>query len=204
MAVDVDTTHGEVSEGPADAEGADLRDATLTNVNDAKAEKAEPGRKSGVRLALELGLIAALALGCLAGWLGFRAYESQQAKEQRELFLQVGRQGALNLTTISYTEAEADVQRVIDSATGTFRSDFQKRSPAFIDVVKRAQSKSEGTITQAGLESADQSHAEVLVAVSVKTTLAGAPEQEPRAWRMRITVQKDGDAAKISNVAFVP
>jgi Mce-associated membrane protein len=42
-----------------------------------------------------------------------------------------------------------------------------------------------------------------LVAVAVKTSTAGAPEQDPRAWRMRITVQKDGDQAKVSNVEFV-
>lgn len=204
MAVDVDTADGEVSEDAADGEAAGGVDVKPGNIDDAKVDKAEPRRGSGVRLALEIGLIATLALGCLAGWLGIRAYESQQAKQQRQLFLQVGRQGALNLTTISYTEAETDVQRILDSSTGDFRTDFQKRSPAFIDVVKRAQSKSEGAITQAGLESTDQSHAVVLVAVSVKTTLAGASEQEPRAWRMRITVQKDGDGAKVSNVAFVP
>jgi Mce-associated membrane protein len=29
-------------------------------------------------------------------------------------------------------------------------------------------------------------------------------EQRPRAWRMRIDVQKIGDQAKVSNVQFVP
>jgi len=43
-----------------------------------------------------------------------------------------------------------------------------------------------------------------LVAVTVKTSNAGAPEQAPRAWRMRISVQKVGDEAKVSNVEFVP
>jgi Mce-associated membrane protein len=38
----------------------------------------------------------------------------------------------------------------------------------------------------------------------VKTSNAGAAQQEPRAWRMRITVQKVGDDAKVSQVEFVP
>jgi Mce-associated membrane protein len=39
----------------------------------------------------------------------------------------------------------------------------------------------------------------------VKTSNAGAPEQGPRAWRMRITVEKTGDnEAKVANVEFVP
>jgi Mce-associated membrane protein len=43
-----------------------------------------------------------------------------------------------------------------------------------------------------------------LVAVTVKTSNAGAPEQAPRAWRMRISVKTVGDEAKVSDVKFVP
>ncbi len=71
-------------------------------------------------------------------------------------------------------------------------------------MVKQAQSKSEGTIAEAGLESSSEREAQVLVAVSVRTTNAGAPEQEPRAWRMRLLVEQVGDEAKVSNVEFVP
>src|SRR5262249_12015160 len=138
------------------------------------------------------------------GWLGYRAYESRQAQAQRSLFLEVGRQSALNLTTISYTEADADVQRILNSATAPFHDDFQKRSQPFVEVVKQAQSTSVGTITEAGLQSTDGDHGDVLVAVSVKTSTAGAPEQQPRAWRMRISVQKTDDGGKVSNVEFVP
>ena len=52
--------------------------------------------------------------------------------------------------------------------------------------------------------SESENGAEVLVAVTVKTSNAGVPEQAPRAWRMRITVEKVGDQAKVSNVRFVP
>ena len=51
---------------------------------------------------------------------------------------------------------------------------------------------------------ASDNEAQVLVAVTVTTSNVGAPEQEPRAWRMRLTVQKVGDDAKVSNVEFVP
>jgi Mce-associated membrane protein len=161
-------------------------------------------RRSGTRLAFMVGLVAVLTLGGLGSWLGFRAYEHDRAEEQRNLFIQVGRQAAVNLTTISHTQAEADVQRILDSATGVFHDDFQQRSGAFIEVVKKAQSKSVGTITEAGLESEEDTVGQVIVAVSVKTSNAGAPEQEPRSWRMRIGVQRIGDDAKVSSVEFVP
>ena len=170
---------------------------------DEEAAPAKP-RMSHLRLATIVGLVLVVALAGLTGWLGFRTYQSHQADEQRNLFLQVGRQGALNLTTIDWQQADANVQRILDSATGTFYDDFQKRAQPFVEVVKQAQSKSVGTIAEAGLESESDNGAQVLVAVTVKTSNAGAPEQAPRAWRMRISVQKVGDEAKVSNVEFVP
>jgi Mce-associated membrane protein len=159
---------------------------------------------SHVRLALIAGLVLVLALGGLTGWLGFRAYQSHQVDAQRKVFLQVGRQGAMNLTTIDFQHADDDVKRILDSATGTFYDDFQQRAQPFTEVVKQVRSKSVGTVTEAGLESESADEAEVLVAVAVHTTIEGQPEQQPRAWRMRILVQKVGDDTKVSNVEFVP
>jgi len=225
MAVDADAADGELSastgstpsggttENPSES-AQEATDETSTADDEAdaedhdgaEAEAAAPAKRSisDVRLGLVLGLVIVLALVGLVGWLGYRTYQSQQAEAQRRLFLEVGRQGALNLTTISYTEVDADVQRILDGSTGTFYDDFQKRSQPFIDIVKQAQSKTVGTITEAGLESVQGDSAQVLVALSVKTSNAGAAEQEPRGWRMRIDVQKVGDGAKVSNVEFVP
>jgi Mce-associated membrane protein len=160
-------------------------------------------RRSPVRIAAALGITMCVVMAGLVGWLGFRAYQSHRADEQRKVFLQVGRQAALNLTTIDFQEADSDVQRILDSATGTFHDDFEKRVQPFIDTVKQAQSKSVGTVTEAGLESESDNDAQVLVAVAVKTSNVGVAEQQPRAWRMRISVQKVGDQAKVSNVEFV-
>jgi Mce-associated membrane protein len=122
-------------------------------------------RVSPARLAAISSLLVVVVLAGLTGWLGVRTYQSDQAGEQHKLFLQVGWQAALNLTTIDWQEADRDVQRILDSATGTFHDDFQQRSQPFVDVVKRAQSKSVGTITEAGLESESGNDAQVLVAV---------------------------------------
>lgn len=167
------------------------------------AEDTAP-RMSHVRLATIVGLVVVLALGGLVGWLSFRAYQSHQLDTQRKVFLQVGRQGALNLTTIDYQHVDDDVKRILDSATGKFYDDFQQRSQPFTEVVKQVKSKSVGTVTEAGLESESDDGAQLLVAVAVNTTVEGQPEQQPRAWRMRILVQKVGEDTKVSNVEFVP
>jgi Mce-associated membrane protein len=204
MAVDADPASRELMELTTSLVTEDESLAASTAESDiSDDEVVDAPLTSGTPLALAIGVIVVVGLAALTGWLGFRTYQSQEADAQRSLFLEVGRQGALNLTTINYTQAEADVARILDSATGTFHDDFQKRSQPFIEVVKQAQSKTEGTVTAAGLESVNGDSAQVLVAVSVKTTNAGAPEQQPPAWRMRIDVQKVNDGVKVSNVGFV-
>ncbi len=201
MAVDADTSADELSEPPPDQPHVESIDAT-TDPDEGITDTADPSRN--VRLAIRVGLAIVVALAGLAGWLGYQMHQSHQAEQQRNLFVEVARQGALNLTTINYTQVGADVQRVLDSATGTFYDDFKKRSQPFIEVVKQAQSNSEGSIVDAGLESETGDQAKVLVAVNVNTSVAGAADSQPRAWRMRISVQKVGDGAKVSNVEFVP
>jgi Mce-associated membrane protein len=160
--------------------------------------------QSPVRLALSAGLIIVAALGGLVGWLGVQARDALAAQQQSEQFVQAGRQAALNLTTIDWHHIDSDVARILGSATGTFFDDFSKRSQPFIDAVKQSQSVSVGTVTAAGLESATADAAKVLVAVSVKTSNAGAAEQQPRSWRMQMSVQQVDGQPKITDVEFVP
>jgi Mce-associated membrane protein len=175
---------------------------------DIDADATPPGgrgaRITGIRLAVAVEVAAIAALGALGGWLGVNDYRLHQSSQQRAQFVRVGRQDALNLTTISYTDADRAVQRILDSATGAFHDDFQRRSGPFVDVVKQTQSTTVGTVTEAGVESAENDRARVLVAVSVTTTSPVQPAQPPHMWRMRITLEKVGGGAKMSDVAFVP
>jgi Mce-associated membrane protein len=202
VATDSELAHEDDAEIDIDIEDFESESAA----DDAAGEATPPSRKPiapSLRVTL-FGVAMVVVLAGLVGWLGFRAHQSQQTQAQRSQFLQVARQGALNLTTIDWQHAEADVHRILDGATGEFYDDFAKRSQPFIEVLKKAQAKTVGTITEAGLESQTADSAQALVAVSVQTSNAGEPEQVPRAWRMRIDVQKVGDQVKVSNVGFVP
>ncbi|OBK98175.1 Mce protein [Mycobacterium sp. 1165178.9] len=161
------------------------------------------GRLSRTGSALVASGLIVAALAGLSGWLGYRAYQKHEDQARQNLYVATARQGAVNLTTINYTQVDADVQRILDLATGAFRDDFEQRAKPFEEVVKAAQSKSEGTVTDAGLESQRGDSAQVLVAVAVKSRTAGG-EEAPREWRMRIEVRSVGDDAKVANVVFVP
>lgn len=158
---------------------------------------------SPIGIALAFGLAVSLVLAGVCGWLGYRAYQARAADQSRQLLIEVGKQGAINLTTIDYAHAEVDVKRILDSATGQFYDEFSSRSGPFVDVVQKAQSKSSGTVTEAGLESMSSDEGQVLVAVTVITTTGGAADLQPRYWRMRLTVRKVDDSAKIAKVDFV-
>lgn len=157
-----------------------------------------------VRKAVVCGLAMLVSVTGLVGWLGYRDYKSTEAAQQRAQFISVGRQEALNLTTIDYQHGQADVRRILDSATGRFYDEFSAHAQPFVDVVTKAQSKSVGGITEAGLESQSGTEAQVVVAVRVNTTTAGVPDPKPRAWRMRLTVQRTAGGMKVSKVGFVP
>ena len=159
---------------------------------------------SPVRLAITVGLTALVALTAVSGWLGYSAYQEKKAAHLRQELVQVARQGAVNLTSIDFEHVDADVKRILDSSTGEFLDEFNSRSGPFIEVVKKVQSKSVGTVTAAGIESVNGQEGQVLVAVTVKTSTKGVPDEQPRYWRMRMTVAKQGADAKVSKVAFVP
>ncbi|MGX9671570.1 mammalian cell entry protein [Mycobacterium sp. HM-7] len=206
MAKHDDAAAGELIEGGGvavlDPDTDDLDTTDGAGADEPVAEPAKP--KSVRRLAAVSGLILVVALSALVGWQVVRTHRATQIDERQSQIVQAARQGALNLTTIDWQHADADVQRILDSATGDFYDDFAKRSAPFIKVVKEAKSTSTGSITEAGLESESGDSAQVLVAVAVKTSNVGAQAQEPREWRMRLAVQKVGDVMKVSNVEFVP
>lgn len=187
---------------PADDEPTHQAGPTHRADDTAKARAWE--RFSGLRGAAAIGVGAVIALSAVAAWLGYHDIENRNAARQHSAWIDAARQGAVNLTTIDYTNVDAAIKKILDCSTGTFREDFQKRSQPFIDVVKQAQSKTTGTVTSAAVESSTADHARVLVTVAVKTSSAGTPEQDPRAWRMRMDVEKSGTGVAVSNVEFVP
>ncbi|VEG52601.1 conserved Mce associated membrane protein [Mycolicibacterium aurum] len=156
------------------------------------------------RVALLFGLVALAVVAAVGGWLTNAYHHQHVADQQYATYLQTARQGALNLTTIDWQHADTDIARILDSSTGQFRDDFSARAEDFTTVVKQTQSRTEGTIVDAGIESEMPSGAKVLVAVNVKSTQGNQPEQRSRGWRMRILVERDGDSAKVANVEFVP
>jgi Mce-associated membrane protein len=161
-----------------------------------------PAQVDGI--ALIAGLVVGVVLAGLVGWLGFRAYEAHNLDAQRNLFVHAASQGAANLLTVDYQHADADAQRILDSATGKFYASFARRKQSYIDDAKRTRSQLVATVTDAGLASRNGDQGVVLVAATVKSSDPAQTHQEPHFWRIRVTVRQTGDVGKVSDVVFVP
>ena len=144
MQVELDTDvalEDEVIECASEADSAQLADAS----DDPATKPKKP--RSKLRFAALVCIAAIVGLAGLAGWFEYRVQQAHQAQAQRDRLVAAARQGALNLTTIDWQKADADVKRILDGATGQFHDDFAARSKPFVDVVKQAKSSSVGTIS---------------------------------------------------------
>lgn len=161
---------------------------------------AAPQRDKRVMVALVVGVLVVGVLGALVAWLGQRELQLRRDDALHEMYLTAGKQVAVNLTTIDYRHVDDDIKRALDTSTGAYFDDFKQRSAAVVDSVKQQQSASVGTVTEAGVESANGTSGVVLVAVKVHTEVGSGPPQRDRYWRVRLTMQKVGDNAKVSKV----
>lgn len=204
MAVDV-AAPDQLNRASDDPDIVEAAEACHTEESDEGARRRRWRRQLPSTLMLGLIFIVVVIVICggLAGWFGYQTLQAREVSRTNDMLLQVGRQAAINLTTIDAATVDADIRRVIDSSVDPFAAEFSKKSASFADVVRLAQSKSEGRVTEAAIESTRDDTAEVLVALSVTTSMKGVPEGQPRLWRMRISVKKTGDTAKVANVGFV-
>jgi len=126
-----------------------------------------------------------------------------QERQRSAAFAAAARQGIINLTSLDFNRAKEDVQRVLDSATGQFRDDFQKRAEDFTSVVKDSKVVTQGSVAATAIESMGNDSAVVLVLGNESVTNLAGAKDAPRIFRLRVSVVHDGDELKLSKVELV-
>ncbi|MFI2228287.1 hypothetical protein [Nocardia testacea] len=159
-----------------------------------------PARALGRTLA-GVAVVAALAVSGFSIWNHHQAGVQQARADE---YLAAARQGVLALTSMDSGRAADDVRRVLDNSTGAFRTDFQTRSEDFAKVVEQSKVATQGEITASAVESMTDESAVVLVSAVSRITNSAGAQQEPRVWRLSVTVTRDGSDPKMSKVEFVP
>ncbi|MET0701458.1 MAG: hypothetical protein ABWY93_17525 [Mycobacterium sp.] len=159
-----------------------------------------PGWRT-VAMSAAVALVAALLTG--NGFLAWRHHGAAQERARAAQFAAVASQGVTDMTTLDFNKAAADVARVLENSTGEFHADFASRVDDFTAVVRDSKVVTSGTVNAAAVESMTRDSAVVLVAATSTVTNAAGGKEQPRKWRLSVTVSRDGDQLKMSKVEFV-
>ncbi|OBG83547.1 hypothetical protein A5699_00090 [Mycobacterium sp. E802] len=108
------------------------------------------------------------------------------------------------LMTTNPQTSTADVGWLLDNSIGTFHDEFDSQRDSFVQTLNAGGITTTGTARSVALKSFDQ-HTETavfLVAAVSKSTKNTAANQDPRSFRLIMTVRKVDDAFKTSKVEF--
>jgi len=204
-----DAEEGDAEESDAETRDAETRDAETDGdaelVADAEPSDELPRRRS-LRRVLAAGFVALLILALL----GISAaiiwhHSGVEANRQRaDEFTAAARLGVVNMTSLDFNNAKEGVQRILDSSTGEFKADFSSRATDFVKVVQESKVVTKGTVNLTAMQSMSEDSAVVLVAATSEVTNSAGAKNDPRAWRLKVTVNRDGGVLKMAKVEFVP
>ena len=189
-------------DGADDAPAGDV-EADLTDpgtLGSGAAARKRIGQTAGLALATLL-TAAALTLIVLMLWQHSRV-AAQRAGDRR--FVDAARDGIVALLSIDHTRARADVQRVLDLSTGQFHNDFSRSADDFVKTAQDSKAITKGSVNVAALEKVVGDQAVVLVAATSEVSNISGARQDPRPFRISVTVTREGEACKMSDVEFVP
>jgi Mce-associated membrane protein len=162
------------------------------------------GRRSARRLiAAGAAVVVLCALLGLSGFMAWKGHGAEQLRQREAEAAAVARQGVVNIMSLDFTNAQGDVQRVLDSATGRFRDDFRSESEFLIKALEESKVVTEVTVNGVAVESVSADAAVVLVAAQSKASNATDPRQDPQQFRVAVTLARDSGALKMSQVDFL-
>ena len=168
----------------------------------------EPAARPSVGSQRTAGLVlAALFTGAGLALTGVMLWQHREVAAQRSQdlqFVDAARAGVTALLSIDHSRAQADVARVLDLSTGPFREDFERSAEDFVKTAVDSKAVTTGTVNAAALDARDGDTGVVIVAATSEVTNVNGADQDPRPFRMSVTVTRDGGTPKISDVEFVP
>jgi Mce-associated membrane protein len=147
---------------------------------------------------LALALVASLLL---SAFLLLRGSGDDEA-ERTEL-LSVAETYALNLSSYDYAKLDEDFARVIDTATGEFKDQYQVAKESLREAIVKFKGKATGAVLARAVLSLDGDHAEVILFVDQTVTNASTPQPRIDRLRMRMGLEKQSGRWLINKLDLV-
>jgi len=200
----------ETEESPAEAEAEATADTSAADEEQpVRRWRRVPARLHRPKWSTIAASLAIIVIVVALGASGYMYKEHRDAERQRQRaaeFAAAARQGVVTLTSLDFNEAKDGVQHILENSTGSFKDDFVKMADDFTKVVQQSKVISQGSVQAAAvdLDTMTNDSAVVLVASTSEITNAAGAKQDPRNYRLIVTVARDGGQLKISKVEFVP
>ena len=167
---------------------------------------------TGSRTRLDIGLfVVALVLACACVFGGVLLFQQRQddqrAQDEQERYgevLTAARGEVEAFINIDYRDAQESIDAVAAGATGEFAEQYDSSSQGVVELLEREKSVMDGEVLWAGVSDIDADSASVLVATTgtVQNQSTGN-EKVARNFRLKLDLQKVGDAWLTSNLEFV-
>ncbi|AFM18297.1 VirB8 protein [Mycolicibacterium chubuense NBB4] len=189
-----------------DGEGDETGGEALLDesIEASKARRFRVPRPSWKAIAASLVILCTAALLGLSGFMVWHHRQADKLRQQNAEYSAAARQSVVTLMSLDFTKAQEDVQRIIDNSTGQFKNDFQSQAKDFVKVAQDSKVITEVTVNSTAVEQMDDDTAQVLVAAASRVTNSAGAKQEPRTWRLSVSLQREGGQIKMSKVEFVP
>jgi Mce-associated membrane protein len=167
-----------------------------------------PPRPPSVLLQTVAVAATTLVIAGLSGATGYMAWQHHTAAQQNQSaaeFAAAARQDVVNLMSMDYNKSQESVQRVLDGSTGKFRANFDETADEFAKALRDEKIITSATVNDAAVDSMTGDSAVVLVSATSRREGKQAPkdQQQPRVWRIVLTLEREGDQIKMSGVEFI-
>lgn len=160
------------------------------------------GRLWSVCVALLVLLVLGFAGLGTYSWL--RQHESATV-ERRDQDILTAARGELELmANLRHATARDSIARLQAGATGTFRQQFAGADSAFFALLDQGQVDSTGRVTEAAVQRADDTTADVLVAVSATVRNTDYPAGQARDYRSIVSLRFENNRWLVSDARVVP
>ncbi|WNG85972.1 hypothetical protein C6A87_018915 [Mycobacterium sp. ITM-2016-00317] len=163
-----------------------------------------PGRQIARYTAVVLAILATCALIGATVYMVVQHRAAVADRQEQAEYSAAARQAVISLMSLDHTNAQEDVDRIIENSTGQFRDEFEGASKDFVQIAQESKVVTDVSVNASAVQKMDGGTADVLVAAQSRVTNSSGAKEQPRSWRLIVSLQREGDQIKMSKVEFVP
>jgi Mce-associated membrane protein len=148
-------------------------------------------------------VIALIVAVVLAGERGLAWKVANEREDARQGAVRAAEREVLGLIRISAGTSSGDIDALIAGATASFRKDLRNQADRLRREVRTNRVKATGDVVSSAIERFEDGRVTVIVAAKGAVSNKRATKPEPRSYRLRVVVTKEGDRWLVSSLRFV-